>query len=50
MECEQSNGGNLLFFMLNEQQQNHLKCRFVRTTKEVILKKKHMKGAAEAKK
>lgn len=29
MECKRSNGGNLLLFMKNEQQQNPLKCRFI---------------------
>lgn len=38
MECKRSNGGNLLLFMKNEQQQNPLKCRFIRGTKEEILK------------
>lgn len=39
MKCKQSNGGNLLLFMKNEQQRNPLKCRFVRSTKDEILKK-----------
>lgn len=36
VECERSNGGNLLLFMKNEQQQNPLKCRFIRGTKQEI--------------